>query len=185
MAIQSRCSCPSSMHRFASARDDVRCSSKLLNFIAKGALKKLGRVPASIGLWPRSRRGLRDHGVGFGDDLPGDAADQFRARRNGDVLDLFRMETDGPGRTLLVRLPRDRRRLVHRRGGDRAPDCEALRRCAHPRLGDRVHRAEPDLQFACRMALRLFGRPRSIRRSPDARGLARATCRRTKRAPLS
>ena len=40
---------------------------------------------------------------------------------------------------------------------DRAAGRPAVRQCARSRLGDRVHRPRVDLQFACRVALRLFG----------------------------
>ncbi len=63
--------------------------------------------------------------------------------------------------------------------------CQAVRQRADSRIRDRVHRLEPHLQFAGRMALRLFGDLVRTRRSPGARGSAPATCRRMKRAPSS
>src|SRR6202167_4360688 len=97
----------------------MRCAARI-SATSERSTEAFGRVPASTGVRSRARRGLCDHGAGAGDDLPGDASDQFRARGNGDVLDLFRLEVDGPGRALLVRLLRHRHRLVYPRGGDRA-----------------------------------------------------------------
>ena len=76
----------------------TRCAAPI-SATNEGALEAW-RVSAPPGLRPRPRRGLRDHGAGAGDDLPGDAAHQFRPGRNGDVLDLFRLEADGLRRGL-------------------------------------------------------------------------------------
>src|SRR5229473_1991279 len=68
----------------------------------------------------RHRRDLCLHGARRRHDLPGDRPPQFRARRNGDVLDLHRLATDPVGAALLARLHPRRRRIVRRRCVDRA-----------------------------------------------------------------
>ncbi len=53
------------------------------------------RIPSPTGVRTGARRRLRDHGARAGDDLPGDPARELRPGRDGDVLDLFRLEADG------------------------------------------------------------------------------------------
>src|SRR4051812_46319971 len=50
-------------------------------------------------------RDLCLHGARSRDDLPGDRPSEFRAGRNGDVLDLHFLAADAVGNSLLVGLP--------------------------------------------------------------------------------
>ena len=58
------------------------------------------------------------------------ASREFRAGRDGDVLDLYRLDADRDRAAVLGRVLRHRRRLVHRRGRDRAAVIRPVRKCA-------------------------------------------------------
>ena len=84
-----------------------RFGAPRLSRLLRGA--SVGRVPASVRFRARARRHLCHHGARAGDDLPGDASGEFRAGRDGDVLDLFRLEADRLRLALLARIRRDGR----------------------------------------------------------------------------
>ncbi len=143
---------------------------------SRGTLSGLGgrrceRVPSPARVRSRARRRLCDHGAGAGDDLPGDAARELRAGRDGDVLDLFRLEADRSRLAVLARLRAHGRRVLPRRSRDRAGGRPAVRQGAGARLRHRVHRPRADLQRARRLALRLFRHrlPDPVRRAPVVR----------------
>ena len=74
-----------------------------------------GFVPASGAGGARDRRHLCLHGARRRDDLPGDRPSEFRAGRDGDVLDLHRLAAHPVGLPVLARLRRHDRDLVRRR----------------------------------------------------------------------
>ncbi len=67
-------------------------------------------LPAPGPRGPRHRRHLRQPGARAGDDLPGDAPGELRAGRDGDVLDLHRLEPDQRRHAVLVGVLADGRR---------------------------------------------------------------------------
>ena len=79
-----------------------------------------GTVSASGTGGSRDRRHLCLHGARRGDDLPGDRPSEFRAGRDGDVLDLHRLATHPMGLSVLGRLRRNDRHFVCGRRPDRA-----------------------------------------------------------------
>ena len=100
-----------------------------------------GTVAATGAGGARDRGDLRLDGARRGDDLPGDRPSQFRAGRDGDVLDLSRLADDPMGSALLGRLYRCGRVVVRRRRRDRAGPVQADPQRADPEPARRLHRA--------------------------------------------
>src|SRR6267378_2552442 len=152
-----------------------------------------GRLHPSGSLGARYRRHLCQSRARAGDDLPGDAPGELRARRDGDVLDLHRLEPHQRRHGLLARLPahravRARARRGDRAGGDparreRAGACDRghfYRAACDPQQRDRLdlqlhHQdlSEPVPQGAfVRQYLHLLPRARRNRRHPGGTGAA-------------
>src|SRR6266850_2062152 len=152
-----------------------------------------GRLHPSGSLGARYRRHLCQSRARAGDDLPGDAPGELRARRDGDVLDLHRLELHQRWHGLLARLPahravRARARRGDRAGGDparreRAGACDRghfYRAACDPQQRDRLdlqlhHQdlSEPVPQGAfVRQYLHLLARARRNRRHPGGTGAA-------------
>src|SRR4051794_8204674 len=66
----------------------------------------IGRAASPTCLGSGAGRRLRDNRAGFGDDFSGDAAREFRAGRDGDVLDLSRVVAAAKRLELLAGFPR-------------------------------------------------------------------------------
>src|SRR5665213_1431969 len=94
----------------------------------------------------RHRRHLCLHGARRGHDLPGDRSSQFRARRDGDVLDLHLLAADAMGHPLLGSLRAHFGALVRRRHRDRKAAVQAAGKSADPDQRRRFHRFVRDHQ---------------------------------------
>src|SRR5437762_763081 len=114
-----------------------------------------GRLHPSGPVGARHRRHLCQSRARPGDDLSGDAPGELRAGRDGDVLDLHRLEPHQRRHGLLAGLPAHRAVRVRGGRGDRAGGDPPGRERAGTRDRGRFHRAACDPQQRDRLDLQL------------------------------
>src|SRR5256885_3432011 len=114
-----------------------------------------GRLYPSGPVGARHRRHLCQSRARPGDDLSGDAPGELRAGRDGDVLDLHRLEPHQRRHGLLAGLPAHRAVRVRGGRGDRAGGDPPGRERAGTRGRGRFHRAACDPQQRDRLDLQL------------------------------
>ena len=109
------------------ARSSLREARRLWPTIRKSAApisdierRRDAPVPAADFFGPRRRRDLCEPRTGAGDDLSRDRSGELRAGRDGDVLDLYRLDAGQCRIAILGRLCDHAGRFVPGRHGDRA-----------------------------------------------------------------
>src|SRR5271166_2789534 len=113
-----------------------RCAARIW-----GIKDRDGIAAATARRRARYRGDLRGDGARGGDDLSGDRPSQFRARRNGDVLDLSRLADHPVGAALLGRLYRRDRFVLRRRHRHRAGFVQADPQRPDPQPARGLYRA--------------------------------------------